>query len=404
MTVDVTIVGGGVVGIATALNLLQREPTLDIVLLEAEAEVGLHQSGRNSGVVHAGVYYRPNSAKARLCRAGREELLAFAGLHGIPIAQRGKVIVALDREDERGLDRLAERARANGLVGIRSIGTAELSELEPAVVGCRALVVPETAVIDFARVSAAMAEEVRRRGGDVRTSWPLTAARRRPGGWMLDSRGRTLEARMFVGCAGIFADQVLRMTGEALPGSRTIPVRGGYYDVIGASADLVRGLVYPVPDPRLPFLGVHFTRGVDGTVHVGPNAVIGLGRSGDERRSLPAAELARTAIFPGLRRLAWRHARSGAGEVLRDRSRHLYARAARRYVPDLRTADLRRSAAGVRAQRVRRDGRLLDDFLIHEGERSVHVLNAPSPAATACLAIGGIVAARVLETLRSGGR
>jgi L-2-hydroxyglutarate oxidase LhgO len=383
---DVVVVGAGVVGLATALHLLRARPSLAVAVVDAEDRVAGHQSGNNSGVVHAGVYYAPGSLKARLCREGRSELIAFAAERGIPYEQRGKLIVAVRPSEYGRLDELHRRAERNGLEGVRLIGGDELRAIEPHVAGERALHVPETGVIDFAAVAAAFADSVRDLGGVLQLGWPVTGLAREPGIWRLESRGRELATRCLVTCAGLGSDRLLELTGAGDGDHRIIPFRGSYQTVVGPAAELVRGMIYPVPDPRLPFLGVHFTRGIDGGVHVGPNAVLAL-----DRRTLPA-----TLRFPGFRRLARRYARVGVGELWRDKVPAAFLRQAQRYLPELRRADLvPAEASGVRAQLVKRDGSLVDDFVICEGDGVLHVLNAPSPAATASLAIGREVAARL---------
>jgi (S)-2-hydroxyglutarate dehydrogenase len=378
---DVVVIGAGVVGLATALQLLRARPSLAVAVVEAEDRVAAHQSSHNSGVVHAGVYYAPGSLKARLCREGRRELIAFAAERGIPYRQDGKVIVALRRSEHARLDELHRRAERNGLEGLELIGGAELRAIEPHAAGERALRVPETGVIDFAAVAAALADAVAELGGTVRLGWPVTALARAGGGWRLQSHEHTLQARGVVACAGLGGDRLLRLAGAEDPDHRIVPFRGGYRTI--RATGLVRSMVYPVPDPRLPFLGVHFTRGIDGGVHVGPNAVLAAG---------PGA-----LRFPGLRRLLLAHARAGIGELWRDKVPAAFLRRARRYLPELTSADLAPGGSGIRAQCVARDGSLVDDFLVREDEGIVHVRNAPSPAATAALAIGRMIAERAIE-------
>jgi (S)-2-hydroxyglutarate dehydrogenase len=378
---DVVVIGAGVVGLATALQLLRARPSLAVAVVEAEDRVAAHQSSHNSGVVHAGVYYAHGSLKARLCREGRRELIAFAAERGIPYRQDGKVIVALRRSEHARLDELHRRAERNGLEGLELIGGAELRAIEPHAAGERALLVPETGVIDFAAVAAALADGVAELGGTVRLGWPVTALARAGGGWRLESHRNTLQARGVVACAGLGGDRLLRLAGAEDPDHRIVPFRGGYRTI--RATGLVRSMVYPVPDPRLPFLGVHFTRGIDGGVHVGPNAVLAAG---------PGA-----LRFPGLRRLLLAHARAGIGELWRDKVPAAFLRRARRYLPELTSADLAPGGSGIRAQCVARDGSLVDDFLVREDEGIVHVRNAPSPAATAALAIGRMIAERAIE-------
>ncbi len=398
---DVAVVGAGLVGLASALQLLRREPSLDVVVVEAEAEVATHQSGHNSGVVHAGVYYQPGSLKARLCREGRQELIAFAQDHAIPFRQDGKLIVASRPSEHGRLDDLHERARANGLRGVRLLSGPELREIEPHVAGERALHVPESGVIDFGQVARAYRRELEGLGAELRVGWPVTAAQRTGDGWRLESNGRLLRARTVLCCGGLFADRLLRMTDSGPRiGYAIVPFRGNYYKMLDRASHLVNAMIYPVPDPRLPFLGVHFTRGIDGTVHVGPNALVALGRNGTGGRGASWTDIRDTITFPGSARLARAHARVGAAELWRDTVKSAAVREMRRYLPELRAGDLQRGGSGVRAQCVARDGTLVDDFLVEEGAQVVNVLNAPSPAATASLAIGRLVAERTLGSLR----
>jgi L-2-hydroxyglutarate oxidase LhgO len=400
---DVAVVGAGLVGLASALQLLRREPSLDVVVVEAETQVATHQSGHNSGVVHAGVYYQPGSLKARLCREGRQELIAFAQDHAIPFRQDGKLIVASRPSEHGRLDDLHDRARANGLRDVRLLSGPELREIEPHVAGERALHVPESGVIDFGQVALACRRELEGLGAELRVGWPVTSAQRAGGGWSLESDGRLLRARTVLCCGGLFADRLLRMTDTdpARPRRHAIvPFRGNYYKMLDRASHLVNAMIYPVPDPRLPFLGVHFTRGIDGTVHVGPNALVALGRNGTGARGASWTDIRDTITFPGSARLARTYARVGAAELWRDIVKPAAVREMRRYLPELRAGDLRRGGSGVRAQCVASDGALVDDFLVEEGPQVVNVLNAPSPAATASLAIGRLVAERVLQSLR----
>lgn len=359
---DVAVVGGGIVGLAVARELLLRDPGARIAVFEREPELARHQSGHNSGVVHAGLYYAPGSLKARLCRDGRERLLAFADEHAIPYRVSGKLVIAAHEAELPALAELGRRADANGLRGVRELGPAELREVEPHATGVRALHVPETAVIDFATVTRALADDVRHRGGSVRLGHEVTDL-------------AALGARRVVTCAGLASERLAALTGS--PRYRVSPFRGDFFVLSARAAGMVNGLIYPVPDPGLPFLGVHFTRRLDGEVWAGPNAVPVLGRGLATRE---------------MRRLARRHWRAGAGELWRAVSRRAALARMRRYLPELRAQDLARGPSGVRAQVVDRDGRLVDDFVFERAGPVLHVLNAPSPAATACLAIAAHVA------------
>ncbi len=398
---DVAVVGGGIVGLATARALASR-PGRSVVVLEAEPKLALHQSGRNSGVVHSGLYYRPGSLKARLCREGAEALLHFCAERGLPHRRPGKLVVAATPGELPRLDELERRGRANGLAGLRRLRAGELAEREPHAAGAGALWVPQTGVVDFAEVCEALAGDLRRAGGVVRTGARLGSARAAGGVWALETAAGAVECRFLVACAGLQADRVARLCGLA-PGLAIVPFRGDYWRLVAGRRHLVRGLVYPVPDPALPFLGVHWTRRIDGAVEAGPSAVPALAREGYRRSSFSLRDALALVGDPGVWRLARRHWRTGAAEIRRAVSRGAFATAAARLVPEVRPADLERAGSGVRAQAVERTGALVDDFRILEGERSLHVLNAPSPAATAALAIGRELAERVERTGWGGG-
>jgi (S)-2-hydroxyglutarate dehydrogenase len=391
---DVAVVGGGIVGTATALALAERGRT--VVVLEAEARLAAHQSGHNSGVVHSGLYYRPGSLKAENCVAGREAMYRFCAEHGIPHERCGKLVVATAEDELPALAELERRGHANGLAGVRRLGRDEMREREPEVAGLAGLLVPETGIVDYARVTAAIAERVRAAGGEIRTGARLLACRHEPDGLAADTAAGAVHARLLVNCAGLQSDRVARLCGVE-PGLAIVPFRGEYWALAPARRHLVRHLVYPVPDPAFPFLGVHFTRTIDGTVEAGPNAVLALRREGYRWTDVSPRDLAALAGYPGFWRMARQHWKTGLGEVHRSLSKRAFVAALRRLVPALRPGDLVPAGAGVRAQAVLPDGRLLDDFRIVEGPHSVHVLNAPSPAATASLAIGRRVAEMVAD-------
>jgi (S)-2-hydroxyglutarate dehydrogenase len=390
-TYDLAIVGAGLVGLATARELLSRHPDLRVAVVEKEERVAAHQSGHNSGVLHSGVYYTPGSLKARLCVDGKRRVEEFADRHGIPFERCGKLIVAVSEDELGRLDVLAERARANGVVDARLVGPSELREIEPHAAGIRALHVPGTGIIDFALVAQAYAHEVQAAGADVllgrRVSDVLTRGDRQ----VLRTQGGDIETRFVITCAGLHADTL--SPAEAPPSDeRIIPFRGSYYSMTPGSRHLVRGLIYPVPDPSLPFLGVHFTKRIDGEVWAGPNAVLALAREGYRRRSVAPGDALTTFRFPGFWRLARRYWRTGALELWRDSVKRAYVRELQRYVPAVRSADLLPGPSGVRAQAVRSNGAMIDDFSLAETPRFIQVRNAPSPAATASLAIGHYLA------------
>lgn len=392
---DVVVIGGGILGSAVAYRLLEARPDLRVTVLEKEDEPARHQSGRNSGVLHAGLYYPPGSLKARLCREGKRELEAFAANRGIPVAHPGKLVVATREGELPGLAELRARAEANG-VPVDEVDAEGIRALEPHIRGIRGVRSPTTGVVDFRRVTVALWDELRARGADVRTRHPVVSLRPDGSTTVVGTPQGELGAGAVVACAGLQSDRVAALGGER-PGLRIIPFRGRYLTL--RRGDLVRGLVYPVPRPGLPFLGVHFTPRADGTILVGPSAVLALGRESYERGGPSWRDLRDTLTFPGFWRMAARHAGTGLGELVRDRSRRALLRDVRRYVPEVALEDLEPGPEGIRAQAVDRRGRLVDDFAIVEGSRGVHVLNAPSPAATASLAIGRLVAGRVLARL-----
>lgn len=390
---DVLVIGGGIVGLSAAYAITRTAPGTRVTVLEKEWGPARHQTGRNSGVIHSGIYYPPGSLKARYAVRGAAEMVDFCREHGIAHAVTGKLIVATGRSELPRLHSLVQRGREHGLP-VRELGPAQIAEYEPRVRGLAAIRVGTTGVCDFGAVAERFATEVRSGGGLIRFGAEVTAIDRRPWGVAVRTAdGLVVRARVLVNCAGLHCDRVARLAGDD-PGMRIVPFRGEYYEL--ARPELVRGLVYPVPDPAFPFLGVHLTRGHDGSVHVGPNAVPALAREGYGWPVVRPRELLDTVSWPGSWRIARRHWRYGAGEVHRSLSKHAFTAAVRRLLPDVTEADLRPAPAGVRAQAVLRDGTLVDDFLIREAPHTVHVLNAPSPAATAALPIGREVARRAM--------
>ncbi|MGW1586705.1 L-2-hydroxyglutarate oxidase [Streptomyces sp. NPDC002386] len=391
---DVLVIGGGIVGLSTAYAITRAAPGTRVTVLEKEPGPARHQTGRNSGVIHSGVYYRPGSLKARYAVRGAAEMVKFCAEYGIAHAVTGKLIVATERDELPRLHALVQRGRENG-IQVRELGAAQIGEYEPEVRGLAAIHVGTTGVCDFVGVARQLA---RASGAEIRYGARVVRVDRRPerGVAVLTAAGDVVRGRVLVNCAGLHCDEVARLTGDE-PGVRIVPFRGEYYEL--ARPELVRGLVYPVPDPAFPFLGVHLTRGIDGGVHIGPNAVPALAREGYGWGVVRPGELAGTVAWPGSWVLARRHWRYGAGELRRSVSKGAFLTAVRRLLPAVDEADLVRAPAGVRAQAVLRDGTLVDDFLIREGSRAVHVLNAPSPAATASLPIGREIGRRVLDML-----
>jgi (S)-2-hydroxyglutarate dehydrogenase len=394
---EVVVIGGGIVGLSTALQLLERRPGLKLALLEKEPELATHQTRHNSGVLHAGLYYRPGSLKARLCHEGKLAIERFAEEHGIPYEHRGKVVIALDKSELPRLAELECRGAENGVEGLRAIGPGELRELEPHVVGIRALHSPKTGVIDFRRVALACADEVRARGGEILTGRKVTDVRSLGRAHEIETNAGPVQTRCLIACAGLHADRVAAMTGNAPRDHQIVPFRGDYYTFRPQARRLVRGLVYPVPDPSYPFLGVHFTRQVDGGVVAGPNAVLALAREGYRRRDVCVRDVTEVLAFPGLWRLAARNLRMGAVEVWRDAVKPAFVDEMQRYLPEIQARDVDFGPSGVRGQALARDGSLADDFLLQGNSNVFHVLNAPSPAATASPAIGRYLAEQAVE-------
>jgi (S)-2-hydroxyglutarate dehydrogenase len=389
---DVAIVGGGIVGLATARALLEARPRTRLVLLEKEAALGQHQTGHNSGVIHSGIYYRPGSFKARLCVEGARLMTEFCARQAILVEPVGKVVVATDPAELPRLQALFERGTANGVPGLALIDRDRLRELEPHAAAIRALHSPSTAIVDYGQVAVALARELTEAGARVELRARVTAVRHFVDGFVLRTPRREVSARRLVNCAGLYSDVVARLAGVA-PGVRIIPFRGEYYVLRPERRALVRGLIYPVPDPEFPFLGVHFTRTVHGEVEAGPNAVLAFAREGYRFGRVHVAELGWTLGYRGFWAMARRYWRTGSYEMFRSLSRRAFVRALKRLVPAVEARDVTRGGAGVRAQAVSPEGALVDDFRIMEGRDAVHVLNAPSPAATASLAIGRHVAA-----------
>jgi (S)-2-hydroxyglutarate dehydrogenase len=398
---DVTVVGGGILGLAVAYQLLVMRPALRVAVIEKEDDVGLHQTGRNSGVVHSGIYYRPGSLKARLCLEGRAELERFAGEQGIPFKRPGKLLVAVDQRELSMLDALRERGTANGITGLRDLGPAEIRDHEPHVVGLRALSVPTTAVTDFRLVASALATEVMARGGRLHLGLEVLGASAGWGEWaILTGHGRT-RSRLLVNCAGLFADRIAMMANARI-GERILPVKGSYRVLVGEGSQLVKGLVYPVPDPSLPFLGIHLTRRVDDAVLAGPTNVLARTREAYRRWPPHPLQAAKTLTGRNFLRFCSRRMGSGLRELLRDPSDAAFLASCRRFVPEIEASHLDSGPVGVRAQAVSRAGKLLDDFRIVERPGAVHLVNAPSPAATSSLAIGRTIAAMCSRALGEG--
>jgi L-2-hydroxyglutarate oxidase len=396
---QVVIVGGGIVGLSTARALVEGSPPILPLVIEKEPELAAHQTGHNSGVIHSGIYYRPGSLKARFTVEGAHDLVAFCERHAIPHDICGKVVVATEPAELPRLEELHRRGIANNVPGgVEMIGPERLGEIEPHAAGLRALHVPATGIVDFVAVARCYAELVRAAGGEIRTGTRVTAIRRQSGEWIVETTAGEIRAALLVNCAGLQSDRIARLAGSD-PAVRIVPFRGEYYELRPERESLVRALIYPVPDPAFPFLGVHFTRMIRGGVEAGPNAVLAFKREGYRKLDFDLRDAWDTLGFRGFRRLAARYWRTGAGEMFRSLSKRAFVRALRRLLPDLRDDDVEAAGAGVRAQAVDASGNLIDDFSIEHGEAAIHVLNAPSPAATASLPIGRFIAAEARRRL-----
>lgn len=391
---DIVVVGGGIVGLATAMAVVERS-SVSLAVIEAEADVASHQTGHNSGVIHSGLYYRPGSLKARNCQSGRDALEAYCESRGVPFERCGKVVVATEEEEIPRLEALRDRGMANGLNGLVRLDPAGVREIEPHVAAVAALRVPQTGIVDYNDVSRAFADDIRARGGTILTATEALGCVRGGGDLVIETSRGPLRCGGLVNCAGLQSDRVARLCGVD-PGLMILPFRGEYYELKPHAEHLVRHLVYPVPDPRLPFLGVHFTRMIHGGVEAGPNAVLALARHGYRQRDVSPADLAELARFGGFWRMGARWWRTGIAEQWRSWSTRAFVRSLQRLVPEIEARDVVPGSAGIRAQAVEPSGALVDDFRIVEAERMVHVLNAPSPAATASISIGRAVAAKAM--------
>jgi L-2-hydroxyglutarate oxidase LhgO len=388
---DVVVVGGGIVGLATARELLRRRPDLKLAILEKEIVLGRHQTGHNSGVIHAGVYYAPGSLKARLCAEGRRRTYDYCEEKGIPFEKCGKVIVAIDESELPALQRLYDRAMQNQVPGLEMIGPERLRELEPHARAVKAIWSPDTGIVDWSQVAAAYADDVRARGGEILEGYPVSAIKQRPDWVLLRTPFDVIAGRYLVTCAGLHSDRVAGMTG-ARGDLRIVPFRGDYYVLKPEKRYLTRSMIYPVPDPNFPFLGVHFTKRMNGDVWLGPNAVLAFAREGYGRLDFNIEDNLDTVTHPGFWKLVAKHGKMGMGEMIRDFSKELFVRECQKYVPEVTIDDCEPGPSGVRAQVLDSQGSLVDDFIVQTSRRIVHVRNAPSPAATSSLAIGRAIA------------
>jgi len=393
MLYDLAVIGAGILGLSTARELLQRHPRLKLAILDKEAHIGKHQTGHNSGVIHSGIYYAPGSLKAKLCTQGSREIYRFCEQRGIPTDRCGKVIVAVDESELPRLDNLYERGQANGVEGLEMIGPERLKEIEPHCAGVKALFSPNTGIVDYSRVTAAYAEDVNASGAEMLLGHEVVGIQLRPDSITIGTSGGDLEARRVIACAGLWADRVAQLTGGE-PEPKIVPFRGDYWMLKEDKRHLGRNLIYPVPDPSFPFLGVHFTRRIeDGSVWLGPNAVLAFAREGYGRFELRPRELLESVRYSGFRKLAAKYWQTGLAEMVRDYNKGAFLRSLQRYVPELTAADMVPGPSGVRAQALSPDGALIDDFVFDvQGRQVIHVRNAPSPAATSSLTIARLIA------------
>ncbi|HXP17600.1 MAG TPA: L-2-hydroxyglutarate oxidase [Terriglobales bacterium] len=394
---DLVVIGGGIVGLSTAMHATRLLPKLKLLLVEKEANVARHQSGHNSGVIHSGVYYKPGSLKAKLCVEGAAAMVEFCREHNLPNQICGKVIVATSEDEIPRLKGLLERGQANGIAGLRLLQGEQLREIEPHCAGLLGLLVPGTGITDYKAVCAKYAEIIAAQGGTISTGTEVRSLVQQDAELIIETTRGSFAARNVINCAGLHSDRISQMAGQK-PEVRIVPFRGEYYDLVPERTHLVRTLIYPVPDPRFPFLGVHFTRRIQGGVDAGPNAVLAFKREGYHWTDFSLRDFSGTLTYPGFWRLAGKYWRDGAGEVHRSFSKKAFVKALQRLVPEIVSSDLVADGSGVRAQAVRPDGFLLDDFYFVQAQKMLHVCNVPSPAATASLSIGR----HVVEMARTG--
>ena len=392
---DVAVIGGGIVGCATAMALTKQR-NISVVILEAESRLAAHQTGNNSGVIHSGLYYKPGSLKAKNCVSGREAMYKFCEKHGIAHERCGKVVVATSEKEIPTLEMLLERGIANGLKGLKRLKLEEIREYEPHVFGIDGLLVPETGIVDFNQVTEKFAEITQNRGGEVRLNTRVIGCKRYSDELVLETTQGEVHCKNLVNCAGLQSDRVAKMCGVE-PGLKIVPFRGEYYKLVHEKEYLVKNLIYPVPDPEFPFLGVHFTRMIHGGIEAGPNAVLAFKREGYTKTSFSLRDTLETLTYGGFIKLAKRYWKTGFGEMYRSFIKGAFVKALQRLIPELQYDDVYPSGAGVRAQALEPTGALVDDFRLVEAERMVHVLNAPSPAATACISIGEKIAEMAIK-------
>ena len=394
LDVDLVIVGGGIVGLATAYSVLSQSPNKKVIVLEKESTLGAHQTGHNSGVIHSGLYYKPGSQKAKNCLDGYNSILRFCSEFDIPHEVCGKIVVATSAQETEQLEALRQRGEQNGLTGIRRLSSGEIREIEPHCAGIAGLFVKQTGIVDYSAMTNRLAERITSLGGQVLTNQKVTEISNSTNSTIVSTSSLEFSAKSVVTCGGLFSDRLAMLTEPKLD-LRIVPFRGEYFELKKSATHLVRNLIYPVPDPNFPFLGVHFTRRIDGSIECGPNAVLAFAREGYRKTDISIRDFTQTLAWPGFQKVARKYWRTGLGEYHRSFSKSAFVKALQKLVPDITTADLQPAGAGVRAQACSRDGGLLDDFEIRQFGRVIHVCNAPSPAATASLSIGQAIASRV---------
>ena len=393
---DIIVIGGGIVGLATALQIQKQQPKLKILILEKEKQLAAHQTGHNSGVIHSGIYYKPGSLKARNCINGYQQLLQFCQEEEIPFELCGKIIVATSKEELQPLENIFQRGVENGLKNLKKLEKEELPEYEPHVNGIAGLFVPQTGIINYKRVAEKYGEKLKAGGATILLMHQVKDIRQKSHGTEVITNRGTFTTKLMINCAGLYSDKVARMTGQSM-NLKIVPFRGEYYELAPEKQQLVRNLIYPVPDPNFPFLGVHFTRMIEGGVEAGPNAVLAFAREGYKKSDINIRELSETLTWPGFQKVAGKYWKTGVGEIYRSFSKAAFTKALQKLMPEIREKDLIAGGAGVRAQACDREGGLIDDFLILETKGVVNVCNAPSPAATSSLAIGETVAGLALQ-------
>ncbi len=394
---DIIIIGAGILGLSTAMQLLQKRPGINLLILEKEKEIAEHQTGHNSGVIHSGIYYKPGSLKAKNCIDGVQRLISFCSEKGIAFQQCGKLIVATTKEELPRLEELQRRGLANGVPRLERVGPERIKEIEPHAAGIAALYSPETAIVDFVQVAQAYANEIKRLGGQIVTQAPVKAITRKLDGFTVQAGIKEYQAAQLINCAGLQADRLANQVEKEVCPKQIVPFRGEYYELVASKRGLVKGLIYPVPDPKFPFLGVHLSRTMDGRVEAGPNAVLALSREGYTKKDLRFRDCMDILTYKGFWYMAARYWKIGLYEVYRSFSKASFTKALQRLIPELQADDLVRAEAGVRSQVVLPNGKMFDDFAIIQKEGIIHVLNAPSPAATASLAIGDYLSNLILQ-------